>query len=179
PVSHAPKDLLDQAVTLIEKAQRPIILCGHGVLMSKAEETLMQFAVKTQTPVASTLLGLGAFPASHELSLGMMGMHGEVHTNMAIQNSDLILAFGMRFDDRVTGTLKTYAPHAKKIHIEIDPSEVHKNVAVDVPLVGDLKTVLTDLVPMVDEYDHDEWVNEINGWKTEADARSIMNWPED
>jgi acetolactate synthase-1/2/3 large subunit len=179
PVSHAPKDLLDQAVTLIEKAQRPIILCGHGVLMSKAEETLMQFAVKTQTPVASTLLGLGAFPASHPLSLGMMGMHGEVHTNLAIQNSDLILAFGMRFDDRVTGTLKTYAPRAKKIHIEIDPSEVHKNVFVDVPLVGDLKTVLTDLIPLVDEYEHDEWFQEINGWKTEADARSIMNWPED
>jgi len=179
PVSHAPKDSLDEAVKLIEKAHRPIILCGHGVLMSGAEEALMQFAVKTHTPVASTLLGLGAFPASHPLSLGMMGMHGEVHTNLAIQNSDLILAFGMRFDDRVTGTLKTYAPRAKKIHIEIDPSEVHKNVAVDVPLVGDLKTVLTDLIPLVDEYDHDEWFTEINGWKTEADARSIMNWPED
>jgi acetolactate synthase-1/2/3 large subunit len=109
----------------------------------------------------------------------MMGMHGEVHTNLAIQNSDLILAFGMRFDDRVTGTLKTYAPRAKKIHIEIDPSEVHKNVFVDVPLVGDLNTVLTDLIPLVDEYEHDEWFNEINGWKAEADARSIMNWPED
>ncbi len=179
PVSHAPKDQLDDAVRLIEKAHKPVILCGHGVLMSKAEEALMQFAVKTQTPVASTLLGLGAFPASHPLSLGMMGMHGEVHTNLAIQNSDLILAFGMRFDDRVTGTLKTYAPRAKKIHIEIDPSEVHKNVFVDVPLVGDLKTVLTDLIPLVDEYDHDEWFQEINGWKTEADARSIMNWPED
>jgi acetolactate synthase I/II/III large subunit len=179
PVSHAPKDSLDEAVKLIEKAQKPIILCGHGVLMSKAEEVLMNFAVKTQTPVASTLLGLGAFPASHPLSLGMMGMHGEVHTNSAIQNSDLILAFGMRFDDRVTGTLKTYAPRAKKIHIEIDPSEVHKNVAVDVPLVGDLKTVLTDLIPLVDEYDHDEWLKEITDWKNEADVRSIMNWPED
>ena len=179
PVMHAPRPSLDDAVKLLEKAKKPIILCGHGVLMSKAEEELLQFAVKTQTPVASTLLGLGAFPSSHELSLGMMGMHGEVHTNMAIQNSDLILAFGMRFDDRVTGTLKTYAPRAKKIHIEIDPSEVHKNVAVDVPLVGDLKTVLTDLIPMVDEYDHEEWKKEIKGWKTEADARSIMNWEDD
>jgi acetolactate synthase-1/2/3 large subunit len=179
PVSSAPKSSLECALKLIEKAQRPIILCGHGVLISSAEEALMQFAVKTQTPVASTLLGLGAFPASHPLSLGMMGMHGEVHTNLAIQNSDLILAFGMRFDDRVTGNLKTYAPHAKKIHIEIDPSEVHKNVAVDVPLVGDLKTILTDLVPMVDEYDHDEWLQQIRDWKTEADARSIMNWPND
>lgn len=179
PVSHAPKDSLECAVRLIEKAQRPIILCGRGVLISGAEEALMQFSVKTQTPIASTLLGLGAFPASHPLSLGMMGMHGEVHTNLAIHNSDLILAFGMRFDDRVTGNLKTYAPRAKKIQIEIDPTEVYKNVAVDVPLVGDLKTVLMDLVPMVDEYDHDEWLKEIRDWKTDADARSIMNWPYD
>jgi len=179
PVTRSPKALLDEAVELIEKAKKPIILCGHGVLMSHAEEELMQFAVKTQTPVASTLLGLGAFPASHPLSLGMMGMHGEAYANNAIQNSDLILAFGMRFDDRVTGTLKTYAPKAKKIHIEIDPSEIHKNVFVDVPLVGDVKTVVSDLIPAVDEYDHDEWLEEINGWKNEADSRSIMNWEED
>jgi acetolactate synthase-1/2/3 large subunit len=176
PVSHSPRNLLDEAVKLIEKAKKPIILCGHGVLMSKAEEELMQFAVKTQTPVASTLLGLGAFPASHPLALGMMGMHGEAYTNMAIQNSDLILAFGMRFDDRVTGTLKTYAPGAKKIHVEIDPSELHKNVYADVPLVGDLQTVLRDLIPLVDEYDHDEWLEQIGGWKNEVDTRSIMNW---
>ena len=179
PMDHASSDALERAVHLIERAQKPIILCGHGVLMSGAEEALMHFAVKTQTPVASTLLGLGAFPASHPLALGMMGMHGEVHTNLAIQNSDLILAFGMRFDDRVTGTLKTYAPRAKKIHIEIDPSEVHKNVAVDVPLIGDLKTVLNDLIPMVDEYDHEHWLKSIADWKAEADARSIMNWPND
>jgi len=179
PVTRSPKALLDEAVELIEKAKKPIILCGHGVLMSHAEEELMQFAVKTQIPVTSTLLGLGAFPASHSLSLGMMGMHGEAYANNAIQNSDLILAFGMRFDDRVTGTLKTYAPKAKKIHIEIDPSEIHKNVFVDVPLVGDVKTVVSDLIPLVDEYDHDEWLEEINGWKNEADSRSIMNWDED
>ena len=179
PETRSPRYLLDQAITLIEKAKKPIILCGHGVIMSKAEEELMQFAVKTQTPVASTLLGLGAFPASHSLSLGMMGMHGEAYTNLAIQNSDLILAFGMRFDDRVTGTLKTYAPKAKKIHIEIDPSEIHKNVFVDVPLVGDLKTVLSDLIPLVDEYDHDEWKQEIGEWRNEVDSRSIMNWEED
>ncbi|MCC6261515.1 MAG: biosynthetic-type acetolactate synthase large subunit [Anaerolineales bacterium] len=179
PTLHAPKSSLQDAVKLIEKANKPVILCGHGVLMSKAEDELMQFAVKTQTPVTSTLLGLGAFPASHELNLGMMGMHGEVQANMAIQNSDLILAFGMRFDDRVTGTLKTYAPRAKKIHIEIDPSEIHKNVFVDVPLVGDLKSTLTDLIPLVDEYDHDEWKKEIAQWKAEANARSIINWEPD
>ncbi len=179
PPSHAPKASLEQAVKLIEKASRPVILCGHGILMSGAEEILQHFAVKTNTPVTSTLLGLGAFPASHPLSLGMMGMHGEAHCNLAIQNSDLLLAFGMRFDDRVTGTLKTYAPNAKKIHIEIDPSELHKNVPVDLALVGDLKTVLTDLVPMVDECDHEDWLNQISDWKSEGDARSIMAWPED
>jgi len=179
PPSHAPKANLQKAVELLEKAKKPVILCGHGVIMSGAEEVVQHFAVKTNTPVTSTLLGLGAFPASHPLNLGMMGMHGEAHCNLAIQNADLLLAFGMRFDDRVTGTLNTYAPGAKKIHIEIDPSEVHKNVQVDVPLVGDLKTVVTDLIPMVDEYDHDEWLAQIAEWKSEGDARSIMAWPDD
>jgi acetolactate synthase-1/2/3 large subunit len=179
PPSHAPKVDLEKAVRLIEKAKRPVILCGQGVLMSGGEEVLQHFAVKTQTPVAMTLLGLGAFPASHELSLGMMGMHGEAHANLAIQNADLLLAFGMRFDDRVTGTLSTYALGAKKIHIDIDPSEIHKNVKVDVPLVGDLKTVVTDLVPMVDEYEHEEWMQQIAEWKAEGDARSIMSWADD
>jgi len=179
PPSHADKSKMLEAVELIAKAKRPVILCGHGVLMSGAEEMLQHFAIKTQTPVAMTLLGLGAFPASHPLSLGMMGMHGEAHTNLAIQNADLLLAFGMRFDDRVTGNLKTYAPGAKKIHIEIDPSEVHKNVKADVPLVGDLKTVLTDMVPMLDEYEHDDWLKQIAEWKEEGDARSIMSWPND
>jgi acetolactate synthase I/II/III large subunit len=179
PPLRAPKADLEQAVRLIEKAQRPVILCGHGALISGAEEVIQHFAVKTQTPVAMTLLGLGAFPASHPLSLGMMGMHGEAHTNLAIQNADLLLAFGMRFDDRVTGTLKTYAPNAKKIHVEIDPSEIRKNVKVDVALVGDLKTVVSDLVPMVDEYEHEAWMNQINEWRSEGDSRSIMSWAED
>jgi len=179
PPTHAPKSSLEQAVKLIEKAKRPLILCGHGILMSGAEDVLQVFAVKTNTPVTSTLLGLGAFPASHPLHLGMMGMHGEAHCNLAIQNADLLLAFGMRFDDRVTGTLKTYAPNAKKIHIEIDPSELHKNVQVEVPLVGDLKNVITDLVPLVDEYDHEEWMQQIAEWRSEGDQRSIMAWDDD
>ncbi len=179
PPLRAPKADLEKAVRLIEKAKRPVILLGHGAIISGAEEVIQHFAVKTHTPVAMTLLGLGAFPASHPLSLGMMGMHGEAHCNLAIQNADLLLAFGMRFDDRVTGTLKTYAPNARKIHVEIDPSEVHKNVKVDVPLVGDLKTVITDLIPMVDEYEHDEWLQQIAEWKSDGDARSIMSWPDD
>jgi len=179
PPEHAPRVDLDKAVQLLENAKRPVILCGHGVIMSGAEEELNYLAVKTNTPVASTLLGLGAFPASHPLSLGMMGMHGEAHSNLAIQNADLLLAFGMRFDDRVTGTLNTYAPGAKKIHVEIDPSEVHKNVQVDVPLVGNLKSILGDLIKVVDEYDHDLWLQQINEWKSDGDARSIMAWDDD
>ncbi len=115
-----------------------MILAGHGILVSGAEREVQAFAEKTCIPVAMTLLGLGELPASHVLNLGMMGMHGEAWVNKTIQEADLLLAFGMRFDDRVTGNLKTYAPNAKKIHIEIDPAEINKNVKVDVALVGDL-----------------------------------------
>lgn len=179
PPMRAPREDLQRAVELIEKAERPVILAGHGVLMSDALEELQMFAVKTQTPVAMTLLGLGAMPASDSLSLNMMGMHGDAPCNLAIQNADLLLAFGMRFDDRVTGNLRKYAPTARKIHIEIDPSEVHKNVPVDAALSGDLKTVLTDLIPMVDEYDHDEWLAQIGEWRRESEDRDILFWPED
>jgi acetolactate synthase-1/2/3 large subunit len=179
PPKHANPAMLKKAAELIAKAKKPVILCGAGVLKSHAEAELAAFAKKTDTPVASTLLGLGAYPASEPLALGMMGMHGEAHTNLAIQNADLLLAFGMRFDDRVTGTLHTYAPNAKKIHIEIDPSEVHKNVRVDAPLLGDLKTVLGELLPLVGEYEHNEWRAQIAEWRKEGGERSIMSWPED
>src|SRR6185369_908206 len=147
-------------IALINAAERPLILAGHGIILGGAEAAVQAFAERASIPVAMTLLGIGGFPASHPLNLGMMGMHGEAWVNHAIQEADLLLAFGMRFDDRVTGTLKTYAPRAKKIHIEIDSSEIHKNVFVDVPLVGDVKTVVTDLIPLVDEYDHDAWLEE-------------------
>jgi acetolactate synthase-1/2/3 large subunit len=179
PPTHAPMTDLKKAVELIEQSERPVILAGHGVMMSGAMETLRHFATKTQTPVSMTLLGLGAFPASDSLSLGMMGMHGAAYSNLAIQNADLLLAFGMRFDDRVTGNLRTYATRARKIHVEIDPSEVHKNVDVDVPLVGDLNTVLTDLIPLVDEYDHEEWLAQIEEWRNESNARDILSWAGD
>jgi acetolactate synthase-1/2/3 large subunit len=179
PPEHAPKEDLQRAVDLIEKAERPIILAGHGILMSNAMEELQMLAVKTHTPVAMTLLGLGSFPASHPLSLGMMGMHGEAYCNLAIQNSDLIVALGMRFDDRVTGNLRNYAPGARKIHIEIDPSEIHKNVPVDVPLVGKLKSVLRDLIPLLDEYDHESWLAQIGEWRSESQERDILSWPHD
>ncbi len=150
-----------RAVELIEKAERPLILAGHGILLSGAMDQVRAYAEMMDTPVALTLLGIGAFPAEHPLCLGMMGMHGGVYVNEAIQNADLLLAFGMRFDDRVTGNPKTYAPHAKKIHFEIDASEVNKNVQVDLPVLGDLKTSLQKLLPLLKPKRHESWVGHI------------------
>ena len=176
---HAPETDLLKAAALIEKAEQPVILAGQGVLMSKAMAVLEKFAARTQTPVAMTLLGLGGLPTSHPLSLGMMGMHGEAYCNQAIQQADLLLAFGMRFDDRVTGNLRTYAPRARKIHVEIDPTEVEKNVEVDLTLMGDLKTVLEDLMPMLGKYDHENWLTKIADWKKETTERNIISWQDD
>src|SRR5499426_3890535 len=159
------KSDMNKAIELIKAARKPLILAGQGVIQSNAMKELRAFAEMIDAPVTVTLLGIGSFAANHPLSIGMMGMHGEAWVNHAIQEADLLLAFGMRFDDRVTGNLKTYAPHAKKIHIDIDPSEINKNVRADAAIVGDLKTVLHDLIPLVDEYDHEEWKEEIQGWK--------------
>src|SRR5712675_1731250 len=137
----------EEAVALINGAERPLIFAGHGVILSGAEREIVALAEKARIPIAMTLLGIGGVPAAHPLNLGMMGMHGEAWVNTAIQEADLLLAFGMRFDDRVTGNLKTYAPHAKKIHVEIDPSEINKNVKVNVGIVGDLRQVLQRLLP--------------------------------
>jgi acetolactate synthase-1/2/3 large subunit len=179
PPSSAPHADILKAAELINQAKRPVILAGNGVLKSGSMEELHNFATKTQTPVAMTLLGLGSFPSSHPLNMGMMGMHGEACCNNAIQQADLLLAFGMRFDDRVTGNLRTYAPRARKIHIEIDPSEVHKNVPVDVPLVGDLKFVLGDLNEQVQPADHEEWLDQIAVWQKDTKQRDILSWSDD
>jgi acetolactate synthase-1/2/3 large subunit len=168
----------DHALSLINGAQRPVIMAGHGVLISGAMHALRNFAEKSGIPVALTLLGLGAFPASHPLNLGMMGMHGEAWVNKAIQEADLLLAFGMRFDDRVTGNVKTYAPNAKKIHVEIDPAEVNKNIKVDVPLVGDLRDVLQHLMPDVESVDRSEWRQHIDELKGDSAVRDIQNLPD-
>jgi acetolactate synthase-1/2/3 large subunit len=167
-----------RAVALIKDARRPVILAGHGIMMAGAMDVVRQFAERTNTPIAMTLLGLGGVPASHPLNLGMMGMHGEAWVNTAIQEADLLLAFGMRFDDRVTGNLKTYAPTAKKIHVEIDPAEVNKNVKVDVALVGDLREVLTDLLPVVPPCEHTEWLARITDLKGDSAVRDIQNLPD-
>jgi acetolactate synthase-1/2/3 large subunit len=134
---------------------------------------------KTQIPVTPTLLGLGGFPASHPLNLGMMGMHGEAWVNTAIQQADLLLAFGMRFDDRVTGNLDTYARNARKIHIDIDPSEINKNVPVDVGIVGDLRSTLQELTPLVPEKTHKEWIDYIDELKGDSAVRDIQKLPDD
>ena len=166
------------ALSLINSAKRPVILAGHGVLQSGAMQVLKDFAEKAQIPVAMSLLGIGGLPANHPLNLGMMGMHGEAWVNHAIQQADLLLAFGMRFDDRVTGNTKTYAPKAKKIHIEIDPSELNKVIKADVALVGDLREVLEEVLPLVAVGDREEWIEHINEMKGDSAVRDIQNLPD-
>jgi len=169
---------LAQAAELIRNAKRPVILAGHGVIDSGAMEQIRTLAERTQTPVALTLLGLGGFPASHPLNLGMMGMHGESWVNHAIQDADLLIACGMRFDDRVTGTTATYATKAKKIHIEVDPAEINKNIKVDVALVGDLREVLEKLLPRVSTRDGSAWLKSIAASKGESAVKDIKNLPD-
>ncbi|MGC2332524.1 MAG: biosynthetic-type acetolactate synthase large subunit [Candidatus Acidiferrales bacterium] len=169
------KEEYDKALKLIAEAKRPVILAGHGILVSGAQREVQAFAEKTCIPVAMTLLGLGELPASHVLNLGMMGMHGEAWVNKTIQDADLLLAFGMRFDDRVTGNLKNYAPNAKKIHIEIDPAEINKNVKVDVALVGDLRHILQELLPRVAQANRSEWIEHIHSLKGDTAVRDIQN----
>ena len=176
-LSPLPADL-KRAVEMIQSAKKPVILAGHGILISGAMQEVLDFAERTQTPVASTLLGLSGFPGNHPLSLGMMGMHGEAWVNQTIQNADLLLAFGMRFDDRVTGKTSTFAPNAKKIHMEIDPSEINKNISVDIALVGDLKETLQKILPNVQPADHSEWLAAIEAWKGDSSVRDIQNLPD-
>src|SRR5271165_4014599 len=167
------------ALELINHAKHPVILAGHGILLSGAMRELWALAELAQIPVAMTLLGIGCFPASHPLNLGMMGMHGEAWVNTAIQEADLILALGMRFDDRVTGNLKTFAPYAKKVHLEIDPAEVNKNVKVDVALIGDLRDLLGELLPGVMASNNEPWLARIHELKGDSAVRDIQNLPDD
>ncbi len=168
---------LNHAAQLIAHAQRPVILAGHGVIESGSTNILKAFAEKTGIPVAQTLLGLGGFPASHPLCMGMMGMHGAAYVNNAIQKADLILAFGMRFDDRVTGNVKTYAPHSKKIHVDLDASEIGKNVKVDAGIVGDLRAVLEQLIEHVKPASHEAWITEFHEGREETRSRDILHRP--
>jgi acetolactate synthase I/II/III large subunit len=174
PPAQAEAADIEAALELINQAERPVILAGHGIIMSGATQELRELAERAGIPVTLTLLGKGAMPEDHPLCLRMMGMHGEAASNNAIQEADLLIALGMRFDDRVTGNLKTYAPHAKKIHIEIDPSEINKNVRVDVGIAGDVRTVLTQLLPGVKSLNHPAWIARIRDWQEDADERDIL-----
>jgi acetolactate synthase-1/2/3 large subunit len=168
-----------RAIEAIARAERPLILAGHGVIASGAAAELRALAERADIPVAMTLLGLGGFPASHPLSLGMMGMHGEAWVNQAVQEADLLVALGMRFDDRVTGNLRTFAPRARKIHVDIDPAEIGKNVRVDVGIVGDLRAVLERLLAELPAGDHRAWRERIARVKADSLARDIQRQPDD
>ena len=167
-----------QAIELINGAKRPIIFAGHGVMLSGATGLVRELAERANIPIAMTLLGIGGFPALHPLNLGMMGMHGEAWVNQAIQEADLLLALGMRFDDRVTGNIRTYAPNARKIHVDIDPAEFNKNVLVDVTMAGDLSAVLADLLPQVERGDRADWLSAIAAMKGDSAVRDVQNLPD-
>ena len=168
-----------EALALINGAKRPLILAGHGVMQSGAEREILALAERAQIPIAVTLLGIGGVPASHPLNMGMMGMHGEAWVNTAIQEADLLLALGMRFDDRVTGNLKTYALHARKIHVDIDRAELNKNVRVDVAIAGDLRATLAGWLPHVDPGQRSAWIDQIDILKGDSAVRDIQSLPDD
>jgi acetolactate synthase-1/2/3 large subunit len=178
PVGQGDPAAVREAARLVNEARRPIILAGQGVMKSGAMAELLAFAEKTDTPVALTLLGKGGFPESHPLALGMMGMHGEAFVNQAIQEADLLLAFGMRFDDRVTGKLEHYARTSRKIHVDMDAAELNKIIDVDVPILGDLRQVLDQLMPHVRRSDHAAWRAQISEWRGESRRRNILHRPE-
>ncbi len=174
PTYEGNRYMIHQAAHMIAKAKKPVFIGGGGVISSGAAKELKELAEHTEIPVTMTLMGLGAFPGSHRLSLGMPGMHGTYYANKAIQDSDLLVAIGMRFDDRVTGKISAFAPNAKIIHIDIDPTSIRKNVRVDVPIVGDVKKVLQAINKVLKEEVKEQWqevrkawLKQINAWKAE------------
>lgn len=161
PVYEGHKGQIKTAIKMIKDSKKPLIIAGAGILKGHAYDELKEFVDKTNIPVAMTLLGLGSFPGNHELALGMIGMHGTTYANYAANEADLIIAAGMRFDDRVTGNPQKFLPNAKIIHIDIDPAEIGKNKLIDVPIVGDLKNVLAELNEKVPKLSHNEWLDEV------------------
>jgi len=163
---------IDRAVELLTLAERPLIYAGGGVILSNASEELVRFAEQMMIPITTTLMGLGAVPGDHPLNLGMLGMHGTEYANYAVTECDLLIAVGVRFDDRVTGKLDTFAPHAKIIHIDIDPAEIGKNKKVDVPIVGDVRNILGELIQKLQKTGHYQtWHEKIKGWKKKHPLR--------
>ena len=164
---------IQKAAAMINSAQKPLIIAGRGVIISQASPELKELAEKAQIPVVTTLLGLGCFPESHVLSYRWLGMHGMAYANLAVNNADVIIAIGMRFDDRATSEVNTFAPNAKIIHIDIDPAEIGKNVAVDVPIVGDVKAVLTPLIKLINPTQHGDWLHQLDVWRREHPSTEI------
>ena len=158
---------IKRALSLIKKAKKPLIIAGAGVIKSGASKELLELVNKTDMPVATTLLGLGGFPENHDLSLGMLGMHGTVPANYATDEADLVIAAGIRFDDRIAGNPSKFCERAKIIHIDIDPAEIDKNKKADVPIVGDLKNVLSEINKELEPQDHKEWTDKVKEWKKE------------
>lgn len=170
PTYEGNKWMIKQAANEIGRAKRPLIIAGGGVIISGASKELRELAEYADIPVTMTLMGLGGFPGTHHLSLGMLGMHGTYYANRAVQESDLLIAIGMRFDDRVTGKVDAFAPHAKIVHIDIDPTSIRKNVRVDIPIVGDVKNVLTVLNKMLREEVKEQWTEVRKAWLRQIEA---------
>ena len=166
---------IKKAAKLINEAKQPVIIAGRGIIISGAYAELKQLAETAQLPVITTLLGIGCFPESHFLSYGMLGMHGMAYANLAVNGADLIIAIGMRFDDRATGKVSAFAPHARIIHIDIDPAEIGKNVRVDVPIVGDVKVVLQALNKLIVPAEHIDWVQQLDDWRKEHPSTDIRD----
>jgi len=164
-----------KAADLVNSAERPVIVAGHGINISKAFPELRELAENAQIPVVTTFLGIGCFPESHVLSYGWLGMHGMGYANKAVHNADLLLAVGMRFDDRATGGVSTFAPNARVVHIDVDAAEIGKNIAVDVPIVGDLKNVLQVLNKQVTRREHVAWLSQLDEWRSLHPAMEIRN----
>ena len=162
---------IKKAIELLKDAKRPLIVAGHGVLLSGATEELYKLATTCQIPVTNTLLGLGSFPGEHQLSLGMLGMHGTVYANYATNEADVVLALGIRFDDRIAGVPKEFCKDATIIHVDIDPAEIGKNKLIDVPIVGDLKHVLNEINHELTSQTHEEWLERIREWREEYPIR--------
>ncbi len=153
------------AAKAINDAERPVLYVGGGVILSGASDVLREVAIKGNIPTTTTLMGLGAFDESHPLSLKMLGMHGTAYANHAVQACDCLISVGARFEDRVTGDLTKFAPHAKIIHLDIDPASISKNVMVDIPLVGDAKCILEQMLPHIKDGKREAWIKQIDGWK--------------
>jgi len=182
PVYKPAFNKMTNLLEMLTSAKKPLIMTGGGVILGRASELLTKMARKYQIPVTGTLMGLGSFPGSDPLWLGILGMHGTYYANMAISHCDLLLAVGVRFDDRVTGTIDTFAANAKIVHIDIDPSSINKNVAVDLPIIGDTQAVLKDLIKFLDEHNYtceksqrQEWLAEIAEWKEKVPLTYCQN----